>query len=88
MFSTWLQQGSAWSPWSHMGSMGGWIMWLFWIGLLVLIFVAIWALVRGPVRGPGGASARGDAEEILRQRFARGEIDEETYRRMRQALRE
>lgn len=86
--ASWTQQGGAWGPWGHMGYMGSWIMWLFWIGLLVLIFVAIWALLRSVGDGSGRPAHRDDAEEILKQRYARGEIDEDTYRRMRQSLRE
>jgi len=64
---------------------GGWL-WmllplLFWGGLLAF---AAWALIRiFPNRGGSdGISAREDsAEEILRKRLARGEIDAEEYER-------
>jgi putative membrane protein len=66
---------------------------LFW---LVLIGVVVWALVRwvAHLTRTGGSSTGGpsspgippSAEEILRQRFARGEIDAATYRAMRDEL--
>lgn len=38
-------------------------------------------------RAPGGETRRGRAEEILKERYARGEIDRETYQRMLEDLR-
>ena len=63
---------------------------IFLIGLVVLI---VWALDRGAFdRGnQGGASLpkqEGSAEEILKERFARGEIDAEEYDERRRILRE
>jgi putative membrane protein len=58
---------------------------LFWFALLGVL---IWALVRWVTRTsvssgtPGGPSAL----EILQQRYARGEIDDATFERMRQQL--
>ncbi len=71
---------------------GGWL-WmlvplLFWSGLLAL---GVWALLRiFPDRRGGGGSASPEesAEEILRRRFARGEIDAEEYERSLEVLRE
>lgn len=58
---------------------------LLWVGLLVLV---VWLVIRlfPGLRG-GGASAD-NAEGILRERFARGEIDEEEYERSLRTLRE
>lgn len=56
-----------------MGLMGfGGLFFLLLIGLLV------WALARG--FGPGPTSS-GSPEEILKQRYARGEVDREEYER-------
>jgi putative membrane protein len=67
--------------------MGGWFfMGLFW---LVLLGVIIWAVVRLlPSRHQvtGGPSVADTPEEILDRRFARGEIDLETYQAQRAAL--
>lgn len=63
----------------HMVGMGIW-----WIGILVaLVALVIWAVRTAGARGHGENSS---LEEILRERFARGEIDEEEYRERRRAL--
>lgn len=62
---------------------GGVFMILWWI----LIIVGIVALVKwmlGPRAGQGGQS--GSALDILNQRYARGEIDEEEYRKKKRDL--
>jgi putative membrane protein len=68
--------------------MGWWMVLssLFW---LLLVAVAVWALVRFlSQRSSSGRhdaanlSAGPSAEEILRQRYARGEIDADTFQRM------
>jgi putative membrane protein len=60
-----------------MGWWGGWGMMLWWLPILLVIAVVIWLL-----RGRPSGGARDSAEEALRERYARGEIDDETYRRM------
>ncbi len=66
---------------------GGWMfMGLFW---LILLGVIIWAVVRLlPTRhqATGGPGAPETPEDILDRRFARGEIDLETYQAQRAAL--
>jgi len=69
---------------------GAWMfMSVFWLALLGVI---IWAVVRLlPGRdggsGPGGSAATLETpEDILDRRFARGEIDLETYQTQRAAL--
>ncbi|SDX75366.1 putative membrane protein [Saccharopolyspora shandongensis] len=72
----------------------GWGMWglamttvsmvLFW----ALVIAAIIALVRYLQRTGRGDRDTGTAEELLAERFARGEIDEEEYRRRMTALAE
>jgi len=70
----------------------GWGMLLMTLGMVLwygLIVVAIWALVRWLVRAgsASGPSVSGpSALEILRQRFARGEIDAVTFEDMRSRL--
>jgi putative membrane protein len=73
--------------WGYGTGWGGWL-------LMALVMVAFWALVvfgivalfRGPVRpGPRRADGGRDAQRILDERFARGEIDAEEYR-SRQSL--
>lgn len=73
--------------WGYGTGWGGWL-------LMTLVMVAFWALVvfgivalfRGPVaHGPRSADRGGDAQRILDERFARGEIDADEYR-SRQSL--
>ena len=73
----------------HHGAMGGGmgiIMILFW----VLIIGAFALLVSGAVNGIRGASQRdgerSDPIEILKQRYARGEIDQTEYEEKRRIL--
>ena len=63
------------------GMFGGLMMLLFWGAIIALIVFA----VRGFSAGsrPGGKS---NAEDILRERYARGEIDEEEYERRKAKL--
>jgi uncharacterized membrane protein len=71
-----------------------WPFWLLgqfvWIALLALL---LWALVRlfrsgraAPVLNPARQPVQPTAMEILRQRYARGEIDAVTYEQMRERL--
>jgi putative membrane protein len=72
-------------PWCNHGWWGGGMM-LFWTVLVLAIVWVIWTATRGRTSGTG--DRRGDAaEDILRARYARGEIDDETYRRMLAELR-
>ena len=60
---------------------------VFWLALLGLL---IWALARWLGRGPGRNAAPppppASALDVLNQRYARGELDEPTYLRMRVQL--
>jgi len=71
----------------------GWMfgMGWFWILVLVLIGVGIWLTARagmGSSPRSGMPSGGKRPEDILKDRFARGEIDEEEYRARMDALRE
>lgn len=65
-----------------------WIWWLVWVGIGAAL---VWALARmlatpadsGPPSEPEGDSA----DDILRARYARGEITEDELRERRRALR-
>ena len=71
-----------------MGMMGfGVLMMLFGLLLLVgIVALIIWAVLRltgsGRPSSPGGDQAR----QILGQRYARGEIDQDEYQRIRREL--
>jgi putative membrane protein len=73
----------------NMTGMGWWMIVssLIWFGLIA---VAVWAFARWASR-PNQVSGSSTptaplATEILRQRYARGEIDSETFERMRWEL--
>jgi len=66
---------------------GGWTgagMWVFWIVLVVIIVLLIRAF------GSGGSAAppapRESPLDILKARYARGEIDDEEFQRRRREL--
>ena len=81
-----------------MGMMGGWmLLWgLVGIALLVVaVLAAIWLVKqRTPARpdaasrGPGQRGEAPSAQELLRRRYAAGEIDREDYLRMQRDLSE
>ncbi len=61
-------------------------MWLMIVaGLVLVLLIAGLLLGRGRCT-PGDDGA--DAMEILRQRYARGEIDQATFRKMKSALKD
>jgi putative membrane protein len=65
--------------WGH-----GWWMWIWPILLIALVVAVIWIVSRPRTRPP---STHGDdAEEVLRRRYAAGEIDEDEFRRRRSEL--
>lgn len=82
---------------------GGWLamavlMVVFW-GLVIAGVIAVVHYARGgrpsgaagwhgPAVPPGGQTGRARAEDLLHERFARGEIDEDEYRRRLALLRE
>lgn len=69
--------------------LGGWGMMAGWIFVLVVVLLLAWAIAGGRWRrGRGdGRTAAGGAEDVLRDRYARGEIDQETYRQQLDELR-
>lgn len=72
--------------WGEMGWLGMGVGMLFWT---VVVVVVIWLIVRGltVVERRDGRPIKGDsAEEVLRRRFAAGEIDAEEYEARRSAL--
>lgn len=81
----WILQG--WCRWCGPMHWGGAAMMLFWIVLLVALVGLVWVV--GQRSGGFGNAGRMEdrAEAALRERFARGEIDEATFQRMRDELR-
>lgn len=71
---------------------GHWALWemtLMWVGMVAfwgLIIWAVWALVTNLTSSPEHDRRGDDARRILDQRLARGEIDAEEYRQLRDLL--
>lgn len=78
-----------WCPWcrGHMGWIGGAMMMLFWLVMLIVIVWVAWSVAQRGGVGPGGGAREDRAEVLLRERYARGEIDQTTYRQMLEELR-
>ena len=79
-----------WDGNGHWGSGGGWVMLVFVIVFVVAVLVAIVFLVRYLSRTPGGSSspmaappastsAPESPKDILKRRYAAGEIDRDEY---------
>lgn len=80
---------AAMQGWGNHMDWGGWGMMFGWTLILVVLILVIWAVADGrwPRRDEPGGRGRDRAEEALREQYARGEIDEETYRRRLNELR-
>lgn len=61
---------------------GGGFMWVFWILVIVLI---LW-VAKSAVTTSNDSSRYRSPREVLDDRFARGEIEEDEYRRRREEL--
>jgi putative membrane protein len=69
----------------------GWGYALMAVGMVVfwgLLILAVVALVRYPGRAAQSTAPRLDAEQVLAERFARGDIDEPEYRQRLDVLRD
>ena len=74
---------------------GGGVHWWGWLlgffGMVAfwgLIIWAVWYFVAGLTRNAASSHRPGSAKHILDERLARGEIDAEEYRRLRELIRE
>jgi putative membrane protein len=71
---------------------GHWVFWqvaLMWVGMLAfwgLIVWAFYAVFTGTSNRPDHEHRSDEARRILDQRLARGEIDTEEYRRLRELI--
>lgn len=72
--------------WDAGEGMGWWMLFggLLWIVFWGTVIYLIVAFVRGA--GRGTQAAQDDAIDILKRRYARGEIDRDEYERMRRDL--
>ena len=84
--------GWQYGGWGMMGPgmMGGfswmWLMPVFWIFVLGLIIWAVVAAVRRPGESDSSTRQADSALEILKRRYARGEIDKEEYEEKKKDL--
>jgi putative membrane protein len=69
-----------------MGMHWGW--WSFWILLLAVLGWGLWRVLADRTATRREEQRKEEAEEELRRRFARGELDEEEYARKLRTLRE
>lgn len=66
---------------------GWWVMFpIFWLLVLVAIGFLVAAIARGRFPSPRPPESGDSALEILRRRFASGEIDADEYQRRRELL--
>ena len=73
-----------WMGWGWGGMIFGPLFMIVWVALLVALVVLVVRWLSGSSFGIGGA--RPSPREILDERFAKGEIDQEEYERRRKAL--
>jgi putative membrane protein len=71
----------------HWGDMGwGWGAALIWMIFMLIVLAGIAAVIIFAIRQSSGPRSS-SAEQILAERYARGEIDEEEYQQRRRTLR-
>ena len=68
--------------WDWTGHMGGW----WWLAAPLMIAFIIWAVIT-LVRRNEAPRTRATPEDVLAERFARGELDEVEYRHRRELVR-
>jgi putative membrane protein len=82
--------GGRWPGLSHgmmLGAGGlGVVMILFWIIVLVALVLLVYGVASARRPASGGEKNESDALEILKQRYARGEIDQAEYQSRRYEL--
>jgi putative membrane protein len=76
-----------WDGDNHMGGGWWWVMGIGWLVFLAFIGLLVYLLVRHHTHTTTPGRQESTAEQLLAERLARGDIDEDEYRRRRDALR-
>jgi putative membrane protein len=76
-----------WDGDDHMGGGWWWVMGIGWLLFLAFVALMTFLLVRHLTGATRNGQRRSSAEDVLADRLARGEIDEDEFRRRRDALR-
>ena len=75
--------GYGWNPWHMMFGLGGLFLWLVFVGLIILLVLA----AAGAFKGKQSEKPHQEsALDILKKRYARGEINKEEFDRMKRDL--
>jgi putative membrane protein len=72
---------------NHMNGGWWWVMGIGWLLFLAFIGFLVYLVVRHHTDSGAASRGRTTAEDLLAERLARGEIEEDEYRRRRDALR-
>jgi putative membrane protein len=68
-----------WFPYGSMGWMGFWMA-FWWISGIAVLLLLVWVITR--TAGSGSSGRTDDTpEQILKRRYARGELDRDDYER-------
>ena len=70
--------------WGYHHDIGAWAWWFMTAGMVLFWAVVVWVVVTLGRSGP----SRRSPEDVLAERFARGEIGEADYRRQRDLIRQ
>lgn len=81
-----MMYGFGWNGMSGWGWVGMTVMTVFWVALLALIVFAISRAFSHPNHPAAGPHDDDRAMRVLRERFARGEITEEEFRKASNTL--
>ena len=70
----------------HMWWGGGFLMMILWTILIIALLIWVIRMIQGRGSGPGWRTGSETPMEILKKRYARGEINKEEFDRMKKDL--
>jgi len=76
--------GGQMGGYGHAMGYGGWYMWLIWI--LIAVIIIYFVVNLGKKTGNGKGTGNESPIEILKRRYAKGEITKEEYERMKREI--